>query len=102
LTYNVIMDSRNPIASTTGYVNIKPGGLGTSYTMPDGGQGKVIIFHWGPKPFADWKDLFGFILPDFALPSADALGNNNGQAFNEMWRDCVCIQTLDGNGNVVD
>ena len=101
LTYNVIMDPRNPVGSTTGYSNIKPGGAGVSYTMPGGAQGKTIIFKWA-HPFADWKDTFGFILPDFALPTAANIGANGGQAFNEIWRDCVCIQTLDGNGDVVN
>jgi len=98
LTYNVIMDSRNPIASTTGYVNINQT---NPYTLPGGAGGKTIVFHWS-KAFADWRDLFGFILPGCALPTANQLGSNNGQAFNEMWRDCVCNQTLDGNGDVVD
>ena len=102
-TYNVIMDSNNPVASTTGYKNIKPGGSGISYTMPGGPNGKTIIFNWGPKPFADWHDLFGFILPNFALPNATQLGANNGQAFNEIWRNCVCVEEYDsGSGDVID
>jgi len=94
----VIMDPRNPIASTTGYVNINQT---NPYTLPGGAGGKTIVFHWS-KAFADWRDLFGFILPGCALPTANELGTNNGQAFNEMWRNCVCVQTLDGNGDIVD
>src|SRR5437763_8269574 len=36
LTYNVIMDGRNPIASTTGYANINPN---NPYTLPNGAGG---------------------------------------------------------------
>jgi ABC-type transport system substrate-binding protein len=95
LTYNVITDPRNPVASTTGYSLI------SGYTMPNGPDGKVIVFHWS-KPFADYKDLFGGILPNFALPTANQLGANQGQAFDEMWRHCICVQTIDQNGDIVD
>lgn len=95
LTYNVIMDPRNPVASTTGYSDFNQA---NPFTIVNS---KKIVFHWA-HPFADWKDLFGFVLPNFALPTANDLGTNGGQAFNEMWRDCVCIETLNGSGDVVD
>jgi ABC-type transport system substrate-binding protein len=99
-TYNVIMDPRNPVASTTGYSSFKEGGAGTTYTI---NGPKQIVFHWKQgQAFADWKDLFGFILPQFALPSADDLGASGGKAFNQMWRNCVCVESLDVDGNIVD
>ncbi|MDX6480376.1 MAG: glutathione transport system substrate-binding protein [Gaiellaceae bacterium] len=99
-TYNVIMDPRNPVASTTGYSNFKEGGAGSTFTI---NNPKQIVFHWkSGQAFADWKDLFGFILPQFALPSADDLGASAGKAFDEMWRNCVCLESLDSNGDIVD
>jgi len=97
-TYNLIMDPRNPVASTTGYSDINQN---NPYSFPNGPSGKTIVFHWAHS-FADYKDLFGGILPNFALPSAEQLSQNGGQAFNEMWRDCICVETLDGNGDIVD
>jgi len=90
-TYNVITDPRNPVASTTGYSQI------TSFNIPNAHK---IVFHWSP-PFADYKDLFGYILPSNYLPTVQEMGNNNGAVFNQIWRDCVCRQT-DNGGNVVD
>jgi ABC-type transport system substrate-binding protein len=97
-TYNVIMDARNPVASTTGYSSIKPGGAGKSYTIVNPHK---IVFHFA-TPFADYKDLFGYILPNDYLPSADALGASNGKAFNQVWRDCVCVQHVNDSGDIVD
>ena len=93
-TYNVIMDPRNPVASTTGYSNINPA---NPYTLTGT---KKIVFHFS-TPFADYKDLFGYILPNNYLPSAAVMGANSGAVFNQIWRDCVCVQTVVG-GNVVD
>jgi len=103
-TFLTIMDPRNPTASTTGYSSIKaptnacsPTTSCPSYTLTGT---KKIVFHF-TGPFADYKDLFGYILPNFALPSEDTMGANNGAVFNQIWRDCVCVQTVN-NGNVVD
>jgi len=90
-TYNLIVNPANPVASTTGYSNI------SGYTI----NGlRSITFHFS-TPFADYKDLFGYILPSAYLPSASAMAANSGAVFNQVWRDCVCVQTVN-NGNVVD
>ena len=44
---------------------------------------RKVVFYWH-KPFADYKDLFGFILPKTAF-SRYARGG-----FNAAWTDCVC------------
>lgn len=90
-TYNLITDSRNPVASTTGYSQI------TSYTVVNS---KKVVFKWSP-PFANYKDLFGYILPKDYLPTVAQMGANNGAIFSQVWRDCVCEQHLDGNGDLV-
>ena len=93
-TYNVIMDPRNPVASTTGYSNINPS---NPYKIVNAHK---IIFHFS-TPFLEYRDLFGYILPSNYLPSVAQMGANNGAIFNQVWRDCVCTQTVSG-GNVVD
>jgi peptide/nickel transport system substrate-binding protein len=72
-TWKQFMDPKNNVASTTGYSNI------SGYTL----RGKkTIIFHWKPgQPFADYRDLFGYIYPSFAL---------KGLSFNTFWLNCVC------------
>jgi peptide/nickel transport system substrate-binding protein len=72
-TYKQFIDPKNNVASTTGYSNIK------NYTIKNS---KTIIFHWKPgQPFADYRDLFGYIYPSFAL---------KGLNFNTWWANCVC------------
>jgi len=90
-TYNLITDPRNPVASTTGYSQI------TSYNIINAHK---IVFHWSP-PFADFKDLFGYILPSAYLPTVNQMGNNNGEIFNQVWRDCVCETHVD-SGSLVE
>jgi ABC-type transport system substrate-binding protein len=80
-TWQQIMKSGNDSASTTGYSNI------TSATKV---SSKKVVFHWS-TPFADYQDLFGFILPKAAFST---WGSN---AFNTAWTNCVC----DHSGNPV-
>jgi peptide/nickel transport system substrate-binding protein len=70
-TYKQIMDSHNDVGSTTGYSNI----TGYKIVSP-----KEVIFYWNPA-FADYKDLFGLILPSKAL---------QGESFNSYWTNCIC------------
>ena len=93
-TYNLIVDPRNPVASTTGYSSIR---TVNPYTIVNAHK---IVFHFA-TPFADYKDLFGYILPNDYLPSPAVMGANNGEIFNQVWRDCVCVQTASG-GNVIN
>jgi peptide/nickel transport system substrate-binding protein len=70
-TWKQIVDKSNNPASTTGYDLI------TGFTHK--GQ-KQVTFKWS-KPFADYRDLFGPVLPAKALA---------GLQFNTFWADCVC------------
>jgi peptide/nickel transport system substrate-binding protein len=70
-TWKQIVDKANNPASTTGYDLI------TGFTHK--GQ-KQVTFKWS-KPFADYRDLFGPVLPAKALA---------GLEFNTFWADCVC------------
>jgi ABC-type transport system substrate-binding protein len=70
-TWKQIVDKANNPASTTGYDLI------TGFTHK--GQ-KQVTFKWS-KPFADYRDLFGPVLPAKAL---------TGLQFNTFWADCVC------------
>jgi len=70
-TWQQIVDPKNNNASTTGYDQID------SYKLVGT---KTVIFHW-KKPFADYRDLFGLVLPSQALAGLD---------FNKFWSDCVC------------
>jgi len=79
-TFQQIMKSSNNVASTTGYSNI------TGFHIVNA---KEIQFFWH-TPFADYKDLFGFILPK------DAFSSISG-GFNSAWTNCVC----GGDGNPV-
>jgi peptide/nickel transport system substrate-binding protein len=72
------MNPSNDSASTSGYSSI------TKYKVVNS---KKIIFYWHPA-FADYKDLFGFILPKKAFS-----GISGG--FNSAWTDCICGS--DGN-----
>jgi len=70
-TWKQIVDKANNPESTTGYDLI------TGFTHK--GQ-KQVTFKWS-KPFADYRDLFGPVLPAKAL---------TGLQFNTFWADCVC------------
>ena len=70
-TWKQIVKPGNNVASTTGYDQITRAKVHGS---------KKVTFFW-KKPFADYKDLFGYIYPK------KALGN---QPFNTFWSDCVC------------
>jgi peptide/nickel transport system substrate-binding protein len=70
-TWQQIVDPKNNNASTTGYDQIDSFKLVGS---------KTVVFHW-KKPFADYRDLFGLVLPSEALAGLD---------FNKFWSDCVC------------
>jgi len=70
-TWKQFMDKANNVASTTGYSQI------TGYTLKGT---KTVTFHW-KTPFADYKDLFGYIYPSKAL---------GGLSFNTFWLNCVC------------
>jgi peptide/nickel transport system substrate-binding protein len=80
-TWQQIMKPGNDAASTTGYSNI---------TSAHKVSPKKVVFHWHPA-FADYQDLFGFILPKAAFST---WGSN---AFNTAWTNCVC----DHSGNPV-
>jgi peptide/nickel transport system substrate-binding protein len=72
-TWKQFMDPKNNVASTTGYDQI------ARYSI---GGPKTITFFWKPgKPFADYRDLFGYIYPSKALAGLD---------FNTFWANCVC------------
>ena len=70
-TWQQIVDPKNNNASTTGYDQID------SYKLVGS---KTVVFHW-KTPFADYRDLFGLVLPSQALAGLD---------FNKFWSDCVC------------
>lgn len=69
-TWKQIVKPGNNVASTVGYDQITRAKT----------HGKTVTFFW-KKPFADYKDLFGYVYPK------KALGN---QPFNTFWSDCVC------------
>src|SRR5207248_948294 len=57
-TWKQIVDPKNNVASAVGYSNIASAS----------GHGKTVTFRWKPgQAFADYRDLFGLILPGFAL-----------------------------------
>lgn len=70
-TWQQFLDKNNSVASTTGYDQI------TGFTLKGT---KTVVFHW-KTPFADYRDLFGYIYPSKAL---------TGLQFNTFWADCVC------------
>jgi peptide/nickel transport system substrate-binding protein len=70
-TWKQLVKPGNNVASTTGYDQITRAKLHGK---------KVVTFYW-KKPFADYRDLFGYIYPKKALA---------GQSFNTFWSDCVC------------
>ena len=72
-TWKQYIDPTNNVASSTGYSNIA--------SAKASGK-KVVTFYWKPgQAFADYRDLFGYIYPGFAL---------KGQTFNVYWHNCVC------------
>ena len=71
-TWKQIVKPGNNVASTVGYDQITRAKVA--------GHGKIVTFFW-KKPFADYKDMFGYIYPQRAL---------KGQSFNTFWSDCVC------------
>lgn len=72
-SFKQFMDGANNVASNTGYANIARYKINSK---------KVVTFFWKHgQAFADYRDLFGYIYPSFAL---------KGQAFNDYWHDCVC------------
>ena len=72
-TWQQIMNPKNAVASTTGYSNIK------SFKILNK---KTVRFNWS-TPFADQRDLFGFVLPKAAFS-----GISGG--FNAAWTNCIC------------
>jgi peptide/nickel transport system substrate-binding protein len=70
-TWKQFVTPGNAVASTTGYTQI---------TRAKVNNAKEVTFYW-KAPFADYKDLFGYIYPKKALA---------GQSFNTFWSDCVC------------
>jgi len=70
-TWKQFVKPGNNVASTTGYSNI---------TRAVKKGNKEVTFYWS-TPFADYRDLFGYIYPAYAL---------KGQTFNTFWAHCVC------------
>jgi peptide/nickel transport system substrate-binding protein len=71
-TWKIITDPTSNVASAVGYSNIARAK----------GHGKTVTFYWKKgQAFADYRDLFGYVYPGFAL---------KGQKFNDYWHNCVC------------
>jgi peptide/nickel transport system substrate-binding protein len=72
-TWQQLIAPANTVSSSTGYTNIARAKVNSK---------KVVTFYWKPgQAFADYRDLFGEVLPGFAL---------KGQSFNTYWHNCVC------------
>ena len=72
-TWQQFIAPANKVASNVGYANI---------ARAKANSKKVVTFYWKPgQAFADYRDLFGYIYPGFAL---------KGQQFNDYWHNCVC------------
>jgi peptide/nickel transport system substrate-binding protein len=72
-TWQVITNPTSNVASAVGYSNIQRAKVNSK---------KVVTFYWKKgQPFADYRDLFGYVFPGFAL---------KGQQFNDYWHNCVC------------
>ncbi len=71
-TWQQFVKPGNAVASTTGYDKIT--------SAKASGHGKVVTFRWS-TPFADYRDLFGYIYPSYAI---------KGQDWNTLWAHCVC------------
>lgn len=70
-TWKQTVKKGNNVASTTGYSNI---------TRAVTKGKKEVTFYWS-KPFADYRDLFGYIYPSYAIGGID---------WNTLWAHCVC------------
>ena len=72
-TWQQFIAPSNNVASAVGYSNIQ---------RAKASGKKVVTFYWKKgQAFADYRDLFGYIYPGFAL---------KGQDFNSYWHNCVC------------
>jgi peptide/nickel transport system substrate-binding protein len=72
-TWKQFIIPTNNVASNVGYANIQ--------RAKTHGK-KIVTFYWKKgQAFADYRDLFGYIYPGFAL---------KGQNFNDYWHNCVC------------
>ena len=71
-TWKQTVKKGNNVASTTGYDQITRAKVA--------GHGKIVTFYW-KKPFADYRDIFGYIYPSYAI---------KGIAWNQLWAHCVC------------
>jgi len=72
-TWQQYIAPSNNVASNVGYANIQ---------RAKASGKKVVTFYWKKgQAFADYRDLFGYIYPGFAL---------KGQQFNTYWHNCVC------------
>jgi len=81
-TFKQIMNGANNVASNTGYANIKKFKINSK---------KVVTFYWKKgQAFADYRDLFGYIYPGFALHGSSTSGCGGGCSFNNFWHTCVC------------
>jgi peptide/nickel transport system substrate-binding protein len=73
-TWQQIMTPTNNVTGNAGYANIA--------RAKSSNHGKVVTFFWKKgQPYADYRDLFGYVFPGFAL---------KGQQFNDYWHNCVC------------
>lgn len=80
-TWKQIMDGANNVASNTGYANISRAKINNK---------KEVTFYWKPgQAFADYRDLFGYIYPGFALKGDPSSGCGGGCTFNNMWHTGV-------------
>jgi len=72
-TWQQYIAPTNNVASAVGYSNIQRAKANSK---------KVVTFYWKKgQAFADYRDLFGYIYPGYAL---------KGQQFNSYWHNCVC------------
>jgi peptide/nickel transport system substrate-binding protein len=72
-TWKQFLKKGNAVASNTGYINI---------ASAKKNNNKEVTFYWKPgQAFPDYRDLFGYIYPGFAL---------GGVSFDEYWHNCVC------------
>jgi len=72
-TWKIITDPTSNVASAVGYSNIA--------RAKAHGKKSVTFFWKKGQAFADYRDLFGYVYPGFAL---------KGQKFNDYWHNCVC------------
>jgi peptide/nickel transport system substrate-binding protein len=72
-TWKQFIAPSNNVASNVGYANIA--------RAKAHGKKSVTFFWKKGQAFADYRDLFGYIYPGFAL---------KGQQFNDYWHNCVC------------